>query len=145
MKLTVAKALKEKNKKLNQINKLWARLGENNSILEGNTREFNPEELLNQIKQETEGFIQLKTKIHNVCAPVREKIFRLSELKCLTRRLKSIDTKNGAVQTRYENSSARYVAHFSIGKIDQLVEALENEIDQIQEELDRFNHTNYLE
>jgi flagellar capping protein FliD len=77
--------------------------------------------------------------------PVREKIFRLSELKCLTRRLKSIDTKNGAVQTRYENSSARYVAHFSIGKIDQLVEALENEIDQIQEELDQFNHTNYLE
>jgi DNA repair ATPase RecN len=145
MKLTVAKALKEKNKKLNQINKLWARLGENNSILEGNTREFNPEELLNQIKQETEGFIQLKTKIHNVCVPVREKIFRLSELKCLTRRLKSIDTKNGAVQTRYENSSARYVAHFSIGKIDQLVEALENEIDQIQEELDQFNHTNYLE
>jgi hypothetical protein len=58
---------------------------------------------------------------------------------------KNIDTKNGAVQTRYENSSARYVAQFSIGKIDQLVEALENEIDQIQEELDQFNHTNYLE
>ena len=50
MKLTIAKALKEKNKKLNQINKLWVRLGENNSILEGNTREFNLEELLNQIK-----------------------------------------------------------------------------------------------
>jgi len=145
MKLTVAKALKEKNKKLNQINKLWARLGENNSILEGNTREFNPEELLNQIKQETEVFIQLKTKIHNVCAPVREKIFRLSELKCLTRRLKSIDTKNGFVPTRYEHNSTRYQAYLSAATIDQIVEAMESEIDQIQEELDQFNHSNYIE
>lgn len=145
MKLTVAKALKEKNKRLNQLNKLWVRLGENNSILEGNTREFNPEEILDQIKQETEVFIQLKTKIHNVCAPVREKIFRLSELKCLTRRLKGIDTKNGFVPTRYENNSTRYQAYLSAATIDQIVENMESEIDQIQEELDQFNHTNYIE
>ena len=145
MKLTVAKALKEKNKKLNQINKLWVRLAENNSILEGNTREFNPEEILNQIKQETEVFIQLKTKIHNVCAPVREKIFRLSELKCLARRLKGIDTKNGFVPTRYEHNSTRYQAYLSAATIDQIIEAMESEIDQIQEELDQFNHSNYIE
>lgn len=145
MRLTVAKALKEKNKKLNQINKLWVRLEENNSILEGNTREFNPEEILNQIKQETEVFIQLKTKIHNACAPIREKIFRLSELKCITRRLKGIDTKNGYVPTRFENNSTRYLAYLSAGTIDQIVEAMESEIDQIQEDLDQFNHANYIE
>lgn len=144
MKITVAKALKEKNKKLNQLNKLWLRLGENNSILEGNTREFNPENLLSQIKKETEVFIKLKTQIHNACSPVREKIFRISELKSIARRLKGLDTKNGIVQTRYDNNSGRYTAHFSAGKIDQLIEAFENEIDQIQEELDHFNHTNHI-
>ena len=47
--MTIAQALKEKNKRLNQINKLWDRLSTNNSIPEGNEREFNPEALLQQL------------------------------------------------------------------------------------------------
>jgi hypothetical protein len=43
--MTIAQALKEKNKRLNQINKLWDRLSTNNSIPEDNELEFNPETL----------------------------------------------------------------------------------------------------
>ena len=60
--MTIAQALKEKNKRLNQINKLWERLATNNSIPEGNERAFNPDELLNQLRDETDLFIELKTK-----------------------------------------------------------------------------------
>ncbi|MFY7943039.1 MAG: hypothetical protein ACOVNZ_00575, partial [Crocinitomicaceae bacterium] len=68
--MTIAQALKEKNKRLNQLNKLWDRLTTNNSIPEGNEREFNPAEILGQLREETDLYVELKTKIHVACEPV---------------------------------------------------------------------------
>lgn len=142
--MTIAQALKEKNKRLNQINKLWDRLSTNNSIPEGNEREFNPEELLKQLNNETHAFIELKTKIHLACEPVREKIFRLSELKNFVKRMRRVDTNQGLVVNRYENSSIRYTAALTSAAIDAHIEKIENELESIQEELDQFNHTTHL-
>jgi hypothetical protein len=144
MSLTIAKALKEKNKKLSQLNKLWKRLDANNSIPEGNVREFDPKELIEQLRQETEAYIALKTQIHNACGPVRDKIFRLSELKSFIHRLKSIDTNHGLTRTRYDASLVKYEAYLSAGSMENLMEQIESEIEKIQEELDHFNYTNYL-
>jgi DNA repair ATPase RecN len=142
--MTIAQALKEKNKRLNQINKLWDRLSTNNSIPEGNEREFNPEALLQQLNDETNAFIELKTKIHLACVPVREKIFRLSELKNFVKRLRRVDTNQGLVVNRYENSSIRYTAALTSAEVDAHIEKIENELESIQEELDQFNHTTRL-
>jgi DNA repair ATPase RecN len=142
--MTIAQALKEKNKRLNQLNKLWDRLTTNNSIPEGNEREFNPAEILGQLREETDLYVELKTKIHVACEPVREKIFRLSELKNLVKRLKRVDTINGLLVNRYESVSVRYNAFLSAGTIDELAEGIEAEIESIQEELDQFNHTTHL-
>ena len=142
--MTIAQALKEKNKRLNQINKLWDRLSTNNSIPEGNEREFNPEALLKQLNDETNSFIELKTKIHLACEPVREKMFRLSELKNFVKRLRRVDTNQGLVVNRYENSSVRYTAALTSAAVDAHIENIENELESIQEELDQFNHTTRL-
>jgi hypothetical protein len=144
MSLTIAKALKEKNKKLSQLNKLWKRLDANNSIPEGNVREFNPQELIDELRQEMEAYVTLKTQIHNACVPVRDKIFRLSEWKSFIQRLKSIDTNHGLTRTRYDSSLVKYEAYLSAGSIENLIEQIETEIEKIQEELDHFNYTNYL-
>jgi hypothetical protein len=142
--MTIAQALKEKNKKLNHLHKLWERVAVSNSVPEGNIREFNPEDILVQLKMHTDEYVILKTRIHNACAPVRGKIFKLSELKNYVKRLKAIDTKNGLYVNRYESVSMRYDAYLSAGKIDEMVEQLENEIDNLQEELDLFNHKTRL-
>lgn len=142
--MTIAQALKEKNKKLSVLNKLWDRLASCNSIPEGNTRDFNPDNLLAQIKVETDALITLKTKIHLACEPVRDNIFRLSELKHYIKRLKSIDTKNGVFVSRYESTGMRYEAHFGASTIDEMIEGLEAELEQLQEGLDQFNHTTHL-
>ena len=142
--MTIAQALKDKNKKLNQVNKLWDRLAVCNSIPEGNIREFNPDELMEQLKAETDAYVALKTKIHQACAPVRETIFRLSELKNYIKRLKAVETKNGLYINRYESVSLRYDAYLSAGTIDEMVEEVESEIEKLQEALDQFNHTTHL-
>lgn len=142
--MTIAQALKEKNKKLSVLTKLWDRLASCNSIPEGNTREFNPDDILAQIRVETDALIALKTKVHLACEPVRSKIFRLSELKHYIKRLKSIDTKNGVFVSRYESVGMRYEAHFGASAIDEMIVGLETELEQLQEVLDQFNHITYL-
>jgi hypothetical protein len=144
MSLTIAQALKEKNKKLEQLNKLWKRLGSNNSVVEGSVREYNPEELLAQLHQETAAFVELKTRIHNSCSDVRDKIFRLSELKTFVKRLKTIDTSPRMHRDRYEGVVLKYEVFYTEGAMDRIIEQVELEIETTQEFLDHYNHTNYL-
>ena len=144
MSLTIAQALKEKNKKLEQLNKLWKRLGSNNSIVEGSVREYNPEELLEQLHQETTEFVELKTRIHNSCSDVRDKIFRLSELKNFAKRLKTVNTSPKTTRDRYEGVVLKYEVFFAEAAMDKIIEKVELEIETIQEFLDHYNHTNYL-
>ena len=142
--MTIAQALKEKNKKLNVLNKLWDKLSVSNSIPEGNLRPYNPEELLEKITLEMAGYIELKTKIHTATAEVRDKIFRMSELKNYVKRLRQVDTRHGLSVSRYESSTVRYEAFLSEGSLDELIEKAEHEIDALQDELDAFNHTHHL-
>ena len=142
--MNISRALKEKNKKLGKINTLWSRVIRYNSILEENEREFNVREIYEQIKVETNEYIILKTKIHEACMPVRDKIFRISELKSFVGRLKSVESKNGYYSDRYSDRGMRYKAEFGKTEIDSLIEGVELEIEKIQEELDYFNHTTHL-
>ncbi|MCE2711394.1 MAG: hypothetical protein LW688_02520 [Cryomorphaceae bacterium] len=142
--MTIAQALKEKNKKLNVLNKLWDKLSASNSIPEGNLRPYNPEELLEKITLEMSGYIELKTKIHAATTEVRDKIFRMSELKNYVKRLRQVDTRHGLSVSRYESSTVRYEAFLSEGSLDELIEKAEHEIDALQDELDAFNHTHHL-
>lgn len=142
--MTIAQALKEKNKKLEQLNKLWKRLGSNNSVVEGTVREFSPEDLLAQLHQETAAFVELKTRIHSSCSEVRDKVFRLSELKTFVKRLKSVSTNNGKLRDRYEGTVIQYEVFYTEGAMDKIIEKVESEIETTQEFLDHYNHTNYL-
>lgn len=142
--MTIAQALKEKNKKLEQLNKLWKRFGTNNKIIEGNVREFSPEDLLAQIHQETAEFVELKTRIHSSCSEVRDKVFRLSELKSFVKRLKAVDTSPGMHRDRYEGTVIKYEVFYTEGAMDKIIEKVELEIETTQEFLDHYNHTNYL-
>jgi len=142
--MNISKALKEKNKRLKKINTLWSRIINYNSIPEENEHEFNMREIYAQIKVETEEYILLKTNIHNACMPVREKIFRLSELKSFLGRLRSVDSKNGYHTERYSDKGMRYKCDLSKVEIEALQEDIEQEIEQIQDELDHFNNTTHL-
>ena len=79
--MTIAQALKEKNKKVANMHVLWDRWNKNNSVLEGNRRSYDPLELMTLIETELDALVDLKTRIHTASAPVRSQIFKMSELK----------------------------------------------------------------
>jgi len=142
--MTIAQALKEKNKKVAKIQKIWDKIQLYNSVQEGEERPYSSSELYDQVHIEISELISLKTRIHAASQPVRESIFTLSELKNQVQRVRSINTTNGSHRDRYSGSATTMIAELSIQWKDQTVELLEEEIEKIQEKLDQFNHTTQI-
>ena len=138
--MKIAQALKEKNKIGAKLAKKWDNLRDNNSIIEGSTRTYEPVELMKEIDEMTQNLIELKTKIHQASGAVRFKIFRLSELKMYVMNLRRVSSRNGLVKERYDSVPLTMDAIYKTNEIDDLIEKVESEIDKIQEELDTFNH-----
>lgn len=138
--MTIAQALKEKNKIGAKLLKHWGKLKSDNSIIEGSNRSYDPLILLKEIDEMSQNLIELKTKIHIASSTIRSKIFRMSELKSYITHLKSVSTKDGYVKDRYDNSVINMDAVLKTIEIDAILEKIESEIESIQDELDIFNH-----
>lgn len=139
--MTIAQALKDKNKKVANIQKLWGRIRSYNSIAEGSERPYDIEETYKAVRNEIDSLIDLKTRIHLASAPVRSEIFRLAELKSAVQQVKGIQTTRGQYRDRYSDSTVVQTAIFGVDWQDAEIEKIEAEIEKIQESLDRFNHS----
>jgi len=139
--MTIAQALKEKNKKVTKLSSMWDRLQRYNVVNEGEAKPYTSENTWEEINRLTSELIELKTRIHAASEPVRAKIFMLSELKSKAQRLKGMNTNNGTYRDRYSETTISQVAEFDVLWKDGMVEQVELEIETIQEELDKFNHT----
>jgi len=143
--MTIAQALKEKNKKVAKLSRIWTKLSSYNSILEGSERPYSIDDLWNQYNAEIESLVDIKAKIHVASAPVRKNIFMLSELKSKITNIKSLNTTNGITNDRFHREEkTQMVAHFKIEWKDSAIEKIEAAIDSIQESLDAFNHTVHI-
>jgi len=86
--------------------------------------------------------ISLKTRIHRANMGVYDKIFRLSELKSLAKRLNQIDCSEGKVSDRYSRQEPIFkTAEITVIDRDTRVKMIEEEIELLQEELDTHNAT----
>jgi hypothetical protein len=142
--MTIKQALKFKNKLVQELNDLTVRLQSNNSVLEGNLRNYSSKETLASIYKKIEEINVIKTQIHRANAPVYDKIFLMGELKSLVKNLKQLDCTNGVAVDYYSRRSESSIiknAEISVVERDNEVKFLEARIEQLQEELDQHNFT----
>ena len=140
--MTIKQALKEKNRLIKAIEDEFKKVYAYNSIDEGNVRPYSTVDALSNIMTLEEGLIDLKTQIHRANIGVYDKIFRLSELKSLAKKLNQIDCSEGKVSDRYSrNEPSIKTAELSIVERDVRVKSIEEEIERLQEELDTHNAT----
>ena len=142
--MTIAQALKAKNKKVASIAKIWGRIHAYNSTVVGSEKPYDLDALWIEYTTAVHELIDLKTKIHAASAPVRREIFALSELKSRVQSLRSLNTQSGIVRERFGSEPHEIKAHFDTLWKDHQIESLESEIDSIQEKLDSFNHSTKL-
>ena len=140
--MTIKQALKEKNRLIKAIDDEFKKIQAYNSIDESNTRPYSTQTSLENIIVLEDALIDIKTQIHRANVGVYDKIFRLSELKSLAKKLNQIDCSEGKVVDRYSRSEAVIkTAEITVIDRDTRVKMIEEEIELLQEELDTHNAT----
>lgn len=140
--MNIKQALKQKNKLVSEIKDLYAKFNTYNSFEDGQERPYDPQELYNQWLNKTNELITLKTSIHVANSPIFGLIFRMSELKTLSKGLRALNTLSGKKNDPYGRGEAT-LHNAVIGVVDRdvIVKRMEDEIESIQEQLDKFNAT----
>ena len=141
--MNLAKALKQKNRLIQTINELQSEVQRSNSYREDGVRKIDTHKSMEDLAAATEKLIKLKIAIFIASTPMRENILRLGELKSRIQFLKGINTQEGYVDN-YEGKTL-YSVEYDINYIKNEVKTCESLIDELQEELDKFNHMTEIE
>jgi hypothetical protein len=138
--ITLAKALKVKNRLAGQIAKFNKAITTYNSVQEG-SEQPDVRAAYEARKAIIRHLVDLKTTISLANAPIQRTIYELAELKALVALLNSVSTRHGKSLEGYANNPITYVAALRVGDVNAEVRRLEAAIDRMQDQLDTFNHT----
>jgi len=142
--MTLAKALKQKNRLTQKISRLQQEIQRENSVRADDVRKIKVEDLLEELEVRVKELIKLKIAIFVASTPMRENILKLSEIKSHIVFLQGINTTEGKV-SNYGEDAVEYTVVYDKLFIREQVELCEQGIDEIQEELDKFNHTTEID
>jgi hypothetical protein len=137
--ITLARALKLKNRLAGRLAKLGSDFENYNSLPAGTDRP-NLKALYAERSDLVAQLTELKVAINAANQPMQRTIFELGEAKSLVALLSKTSTKHGRVVEGYHGTEVEYTAQFRKGDIDREVRRLEVVIDRLQEQLDAFNH-----
>ena len=153
MQITLARALKEKNRIVGEINSLKGIFSRENSRVENLEKtQTNRQELWDKILKRTDDLIALKAKIATANIHIYPFIEKMSELKSRVTYIQSLNQVEGVQEpdhyqlARNSNTKSKIIsAHFNTEKVDILVADLQKEIGDLQDKVDEFNATHKIE
>jgi hypothetical protein len=137
--ITLARALKLKNRLAGRLAKLDGDFENYNSVPAGTDRP-DLKLLYSERNQLVARLLELKVTLNATNQPMQRTIFELGEAKSLVALLSRTSTKHGKVVEGYHGTEIQYTAQFRKGDIDREVRRLEVVIDRLQEQLDAFDH-----
>jgi len=142
--ISVAKALKLKNRLAGRMSKAESTIRQYNSTLAGQELK-NIADLVKERDEIMESLVALKTTIIRANIPIQGMIIRQGELKSKIEHLNTLTTTDGAIRHAYQNTEVVHTAFLKKSDVDNMVRALEREIDALQDKLDEFNHGTKVE
>ena len=145
MEITLARALKYKNRLVGKISTVTSIASSKNSIIVGVEREVNVKELFDLRSKLVENLVALKVAISKANEPILPYIFKLSELKSYISVLRGIDTTHGkSNRTRsyigVDVEPVVFESQIRFSAIEETISKSNKEIDIIQEKIDQHNH-----
>ena len=144
--ITLAKALKIKNRLTGRLAKVQADIQAFNSVPEGQAGQVNVPALMQTREELVEALVSLKTAINEANRAAQRDIYDLAEKKATAQFLAAVNTRHGPQPALYPNTTeVSYVAALKKADVDGLVARLEKEIDRLQDKLDQFNHAHRIE
>ena len=144
--ITLAKALKIKNRLTGRLAKVQADIQAYNSVPAGQADQVNVPALMQTRAELVGALVTLKTAINEANREVQRDIYDLAEKKATAQFLAGVNTRHGPQPPVYPSTTeVIYVAALKKANVDALVARLESDIDQLQDRLDQFNHAHKVE
>ena len=139
MKVTVAKALKEKSRLAGRIRNLMQVVAKENSKTEGSTRTVDVRKVYGDVRQLMERLITIKGRIAEANNSVVAKIVELEEAKSMISLLGQIDTDDSLKYDYRVERGIKMTAVLSKSEVMMEIDALQERANRLQDELDEFN------
>jgi hypothetical protein len=144
--ITLAKALKIKNRLTGRLAKVQADIHAFNSVPAGQADQVNVLALIQTREELVGALVSLKTAINDANREAQRDIYDLAEKKATAQFLAAVNTRHGPQPPVYPATiEVTYVAAVKKADVDALVARMESEIDQLQDRLDQFNHDHRIE
>ena len=147
--ITLAKALKYKNRLIERIAWTAQQIQQWNSIVDGAEREVDVEQMMEDYDRFVASLITLKVVIVKANGPIQWDIFRMSEVKGQIELFRKLNTRHGKTLNestwRDEAKEVVYKAVARKAEVDESIRRLQTELDEIQDRLDAHNHTTHVE
>jgi hypothetical protein len=157
MKVTLAKALKTKNRITSRITQVKKQMASHNAYVVDKDipvnqikLQVNVRDLQNELNTLTNHLVNVKAAISKGNTGSAEKIFELSEMKGLVSWYEALDCQEGKVSDPYgyrNNSDSNDVKRVQISLFEknEIVKDLISRINRKQDELDEYNATNRVD
>ena len=139
--VSIARALKEKNRVAGRLAKLRSDIGNENSQEKGIPRGIDIAKAYEQSKILRDRLVAIKSAIAIANKPIVSKIIELDEVKSEISYLNGLETKEGRfVSTNYGTRiESEYEAVIRRPQVIEEVAVLQERADRLQDELDDFN------
>ena len=139
MKVTLARALKERSRIAGKLKRNFAIINKENSVIRGNERSFDLRAIYAECLELYRKLIEIKQIIATANAPIVGKLVEMDEVKSLIAQLRSIDTTVGYVNQGYGQTNDYMEVVFSASELTAEADKLQERAEQLQDELDAFN------
>ena len=146
--ITLAQALKEKNRLTGEIRRLWGLFQHENSCLESHTRSIDVAKTLQTIEHYTAKLVELKTKIGAANAGNLKNMYLLEEAKSRMARLNETNGNEDGEREYVRNEGYSYVKRTAVFNEEKLLEMkrrLQIECNGLQDKLDAYNALHKIE
>ena len=141
--VSLAKALKIKNRLAGELKRLQQILVRENSKLVGSVRDVDCENVYESIVDTMHKLIQVKAEIAKANVGIYGNITRIAELKGLLAFYATIPTNDGKIKEeagwREVATFSEYNAVYKKVKLDLMSTGISGEIDKLQDEIDVYN------
>lgn len=146
--MNIAQALKQKNRVIGEMNKVFAQIQKHNVIhYRGEssfppTHKVNVKALLSTYRELFAKLVAIKAGVQKASAPIAEKLVELAETKSLLSKMQEIPTKEGTETISGYNAApyeVTFVSAITESAVVKTSDELQDQINRLQDEIDTHN------
>lgn len=139
MKITLARALKERSRLAGKLKRNFELINKENSMISGSSRNFDLRALYEECRQLHLRLIQIKQIIAKANAPIAEKLVEMDEIKSMISYLRSVNTTIGLKKEGFSSECTRFDVVLNGAELIVEADRLQAKVEDLQDELDEFN------